>query len=254
MKTFSFFSEKGGVGKTTLTILFAAYLAYAKGFKVKVIDAEAPTFRINRFRQIDEQNLKTEGSVLYNYSKARELFQPYPIECWGKEVNMYTRQDLNDFIRKVQVEVNDDKFDYLLIDFPAGYSEMTPIRGLSMNELLDLAYIPTSTEGQERRAAYRIGKDLLANGQDVRVLWNRIDSRYIKNPDILDDAEQPFLDKAGLKHSKVRIKAFNKATLDSKDRCFVRNTVCWPERYIQMACPELKDLFEEIVAILDTKE
>ena len=76
----------------------------------------------------------------------------------------------------------------------------------------------------------------------------------MKSPEILDQSEAQIESAIGVKHSKVRIRAFNKATQASDVACFTRTTVCWPARYIEMACPDLVPLFKEIVSILDTKE
>lgn len=256
MKTFTFFSEKGGVGKTTLTIFFAAYLAYCLGKKVKVIDTEAPTFRIFEFRKKDDALLHSgQPNPLANYAKINKLpIKRYDIDCRGCAVNMYSPKDRQNLVRSIQKDINDDEYDYELLDFPAGYSENTPITDIVRNGLLDLVYIPTSTETQERRSAFIVAKHMKSMGQDVRMLWNRINPAYMKCPEILDQSEAQIESAIGIKHSKVRIKMFNKATQASDVTCFTRTTVCWPARYIEMACPDLTKLFNEIVSILDTKE
>ena len=84
-----------------------------------------------------------------------------------------------------------------------------------------------------------------------RLLWNRIQASYLKEKaEDLDESDRT-LASYGLDVSKVRIKAFNKATEASDVRCFVRNTLCWPDRYVKMVCPELIPLFDEIVEFLD---
>ena len=75
----------------------------------------------------------------------------------------------------------------------------------------------------------------------------------MKAPELLQPAEES-MKKAGLKYLKSKIKNFSKATQTADTRCFVRNTLCWPERYIEMACPEIISLLEEIKEILDAKE
>ena len=41
-KFVAFSTQKGGAGKTTLTVLAASYLHYVKGFNVAVIDCDYP--------------------------------------------------------------------------------------------------------------------------------------------------------------------------------------------------------------------
>ena len=237
MKTFSLFSPKGGCGKTTLTILFASYLHYKKGKSVKVNDYEATKYPCMRFREADQEALRQAGSPLYNYLKDRDVLEPYPIECLGKEINTYEADDILKIARAVNEEIRQDKFDYLLLDFPGGYSRFTPISCLMHNHLLDGVYIPSSTEREERINAYEIGRHFLEEGQPFRIVWNKLKKKYIEKPSLLDMAEEELLG-YDLTCSKVRIKAYNK------------NTLCWPDRYVQMYCPELIDLFEEIISFL----
>ena len=41
-KFVAFSTQKGGAGKTTLTVLAASYLYYVKGLKVLVVDCDVP--------------------------------------------------------------------------------------------------------------------------------------------------------------------------------------------------------------------
>ena len=42
----AFSTQKGGAGKTTLTVLMASYLHYIKGYDVAVIDCDFPQYSI----------------------------------------------------------------------------------------------------------------------------------------------------------------------------------------------------------------
>jgi len=55
-KYVAFSTQKGGVGKTTLTVLVASYLHYVKGFNVAVVDCDYPQYSIVEMR---ERDLKT---------------------------------------------------------------------------------------------------------------------------------------------------------------------------------------------------
>ena len=52
-KFVAFSTQKGGAGKTTLTVLVASYLYYVKGLKVLVVDCDYPQFSIEDMRQRD---------------------------------------------------------------------------------------------------------------------------------------------------------------------------------------------------------
>ena len=52
-KSVAFSTQKGGAGKTTLTVLAASYLHYVKGFNVAVIDCDYPQHSIVEMRERD---------------------------------------------------------------------------------------------------------------------------------------------------------------------------------------------------------
>ena len=50
-------TQKGGAGKTTLTVLMASYLHYVKGYDVAVIDCDFPQYSIHDMRKRDMDNI-----------------------------------------------------------------------------------------------------------------------------------------------------------------------------------------------------
>ena len=54
----AFSTQKGGAGKTTLTVLVASYLHYVKGYNVAVIDCDFPQYSIHDMRQRDRRNAR----------------------------------------------------------------------------------------------------------------------------------------------------------------------------------------------------
>ena len=46
-------TQKGGAGKTTLTVLVASYLHYVKGYNVAVVDCDFPQYSIHDMRKRD---------------------------------------------------------------------------------------------------------------------------------------------------------------------------------------------------------
>lgn len=51
----AFSTQKGGAGKTTLTVLVASYLHYVRGYNVAVIDCDFPQHSIAEMRERDMQ-------------------------------------------------------------------------------------------------------------------------------------------------------------------------------------------------------
>lgn len=51
-------SQKGGVGKSTMTVLLAGYFHYVMGYNVAVVDCDYPQFSIKALRSRDTQNVE----------------------------------------------------------------------------------------------------------------------------------------------------------------------------------------------------
>ena len=54
----AFSTQKGGAGKTTLTVLMASYLHYVKGINVGVIDCDFPQYSIDEMRRRDFKTIE----------------------------------------------------------------------------------------------------------------------------------------------------------------------------------------------------
>lgn len=255
MKVFSFFSGKGGVGKTTLTILFASFLSYYLDLNILVMDGEKPDGRIMPFRKLDLDLLNTPGSSLSWYAASNPMPTPshyYEIQEYGLAVGEYTSDNVLQYIDTITNIKTKAPHDVLLIDFPARYADNMPVRILAQKGVLDGAYVPTRLEQQERRSACIAAMGLASCGVPVKIMWNDVDADIVKRGTLLDQAEEEtaFLKKYGVSYSPTRIKHFRKASRSSEDRCFVRSTVCWPEKYVRLWCPELLTLFAEISSAL----
>ena len=53
----AFSTQKGGVGKTTFTVLAASYLYYLKGYNVAVVDCDYPQHSIAGMRKRDAEQV-----------------------------------------------------------------------------------------------------------------------------------------------------------------------------------------------------
>ena len=54
-------TQKGGAGKTTLTVLVASYLHYVKGYNVAVVDCDFPQYSIHDMRKRDMKAVMEDG-------------------------------------------------------------------------------------------------------------------------------------------------------------------------------------------------
>ena len=65
----AFSTQKGGAGKTTLTVLVASYLHYELGYDVAVVDCDYPQYSIADMRKRDLNQVEADEhykSLAYN--------------------------------------------------------------------------------------------------------------------------------------------------------------------------------------------
>lgn len=68
----AFATQKGGIGKTTLTVLTASYLHYMKGYNVAVVDCDAPQ---NSIADLRAREVKVIGESTYFKALACDHFR-----------------------------------------------------------------------------------------------------------------------------------------------------------------------------------
>ena len=67
----AFSTQKGGVGKTTFTVLVASYLYYLKGYNVAVVDCDYPQHSISAMRKREDRKSVRVGK------ECRSRWSPY---------------------------------------------------------------------------------------------------------------------------------------------------------------------------------
>ncbi|ASV32362.1 MULTISPECIES: ParA family protein [Flavobacteriaceae] len=107
-KIISVVGEKGGIGKTTLNIILASDLFYAKGKKVVLLDLDDPQYSIYNKRQRELESLDEEE---------RQSIELYPIE----PVTVATLQDT--------IVKHYGRVDYIILDLP-GSLNVEMVKGL----------------------------------------------------------------------------------------------------------------------------
>ena len=156
MKTITFYSEKGGVGKSTFSIMYASWLQ-KHGVKVGLADFND---RINRYRRAEiekreEARKKNPDIPPYDLSKA------WPISSVRvKEINELKKNGSNKPYATWlvnQLEGPLSGLDVLMCDFPGNMSggEFVEVVGF---HLLNLFVIPTERDEMTLQATLKIHK------------------------------------------------------------------------------------------------
>lgn len=254
MRTFSFFNEKGGVGKSVHTVMFASYLAYSCGAKVLVLDFENPYPRLADMRKQELDLLDDPESALSRYFRNNPRPRDfYMIQAPLKDMRFaYDQQNAADLREDIWRLIRSSAFDYILFDFPGILIQNSPAFDCCVSGQIDLVAVPFDTEPMTRKAAMTTCSFLQKCGTDVVAFWNNVSSAELSAKGFLDVGEVLF-NRFKVPVMADRIKSFAKARRDSTGNLFVRSSLCWPQRYVEMACPALEGLYASLKLRLDGK-
>lgn len=264
MKTLSFYNEKGGTGKTTLTALFCSWLAYQEKEPVIALDLDFPSFQLDAMRQNDIKVYSelAKTSPLSPVVRLCQENEPFRLGKINEKNSMFTQADLAS-IGRTLTQMREQP-GYLLLDFPGRYfggdaqgQGEDAISFLSRNGLIDLVVFPIDSDRQSIASAleisHRIRKAAQEAGrtQEVLFLWNREAQKERKGSrDWYSDSEKVFA-KMGIPVVGDRIHDVLIARRDIGTFGFIRNTLCWPRQNVAKACSNIENIFREVRARLD---
>lgn len=274
MKILSFYSEKGGMGKTTFTALFASWLAYVKKEKVIVLDFDFPGYQMYNMRNIDSillQNGDPKLTLLVGDNK------PYKVERVMAKSKGYTDEQLKEIVTNMR-KLKEKPDGYVLCDFPGSFLKNGACYQLINERLIDLVVFPIDTDRQSVSSMLNIfyimndpskmpglfsrKEDLSAgkeagvqtplHAQKVLALWNKEtqNERSKGNRDWYGPTER-LLKQMGIPICRTRMRNIEILRRDPPTFGFIRNTVCWPSDNVKQRCPYIEDIFDEIKARLD---
>lgn len=150
MKTLTFHNIKGGVGKSSFTILYASWLAYQHGLKVGVADIDS---RINTYRR-DEYEAKKRNNTI----DALVNVNPWVIAPVDRvAVAKYRKEMLPGYATWLDKEIHSGALkdcDVVLIDLPGAISGGEAIE-VTAKDLIGLYVIPTDRDSITLRVTVR---------------------------------------------------------------------------------------------------
>ena len=169
-------NQKGGVGKSTFTVLVASYLHYLKGLNVAVMDCDYPQCSVYDMRKREIRQLETN---LHYQSKAIALFdslgkQTYPIVCAKPEEAIMKAHEF--------LAGEPSGYDVVFFDLPGTINNDGVI---STFMSMDYVFVPMapSRMSMESTLSFIIPvSELLAEHKDlnlkaIHLFWNRVDGR-----------------------------------------------------------------------------
>ncbi len=215
----SFSTQKGGVGKTTITTLLASLLHYRMGYNVLVIDCDFPQHSLAKMR---ERDLKTVMLNEYHKKAAFRQFQSinkkaYPIiKCRAEEALNEALQ----YIQKSPVHWN-----IIFFDLPGTANTKGVLTTL---KAMDFIFSPITADRLVVESGLGFAKAFLElpetentnKDQVLRLFWNQVDGR---EKTILYEAYQQVIATLGLSIMETRIidsKRFRKESDDTSNYIF----------------------------------
>lgn len=227
----SFFSAKGGTGKTTFNMSMASFLKYHLGKAVIVLDADTPEYNLynSRVRELDykRKNGGIDESALYPVWKVLDV-TPEGIESLAGKL---------DALR--------GSVDYVLIDFPGSCVKDDAIWTFARKGVLDLVVIPVDMDPMVLASALQLAEIFTHTGQKVLLFFNKV---HGKIPSEKYDAVAELFRSRGFRMSECRIKNALAMSRDAESGSnYLRSTICFPEKTVRDLNPQLIDLFKEVI-------
>lgn len=174
-KYVAFSTQKGGAGKTALTVLVASYLHYVRGYNVAVIDCDYPQHSINEMR---EHDLKMVESDEYYKGMAYEQITRLEGKKFYPVVESSPQEALND----AEAQCEREDYDFVFFDLPGTLNNRDVVIALANMDYI-IAPIAADRLIMESTLNYMISvRDNIMNTGKTNIkamylLWNMVDGR-----------------------------------------------------------------------------
>ena len=243
----AFSTQKGGMGKTAVTVLTASYLHYVCGYHVAVIDCDFPQHSI-----VQERKRDGESIMKNNYFKrmAYEMYnslgiKAYPVKSSTPENAVEQAQAL--------IESSGKKFDVIFFDLPGTLNSRGVIKTLAA---MNYIFTPISADRlvleSTLQYAVLLNQNIISVGKGyirgLHLFWNMVDSRE-KTP--LYQAYEDAIAELGLQIMKTSLPnsiRFRKEMSEEKNTIF-RSTL-FPADKALLKGSNVEELANEIGQIL----
>ena len=245
-KFVAFSTQKGGAGKTTLTVTMASYLYYCMGLKIIVVDCDYPQYSINDMREREKMLLELSPSFKKTFSDTllRTKLKPFPVLVCPPEEAMKKVRDL--------IEEGED-VDIVFFDLPGTVNNRGVVNVVNGMEMV---VVPIAADNVvlESSLAFALKlQEWLTTGRSqikgLYMLWNMMDAR--EKTDLYDRYEKLF-EELGLATLRTKVpdtKKYRREGSETLERAVLRSTVMPPDKTL-LKGTRLTELADEILKIL----
>lgn len=246
----AFSNQKGGVGKSTFTVLLASYLYYVKGIDVAILDCDSPQHSLDSERQ---RELNDVGHSPHLSAMAAEL----TAKC-GKHPYAILPVKLEEAVDYMKLYIeSDERPQILFLDLPGTMNNVHVVRIISN---CDYVFCPMAADKYEiestigycnyiRDKIITTGKD---NLKEVYILWNRIDAR--ERTELYHEYDE-FLELLNIAPLKTTIPSsvrFKKSLSVNPQKLVFRSTLFPPDKSL-LKGSNIEQLADEITSIIGVK-
>jgi cellulose biosynthesis protein BcsQ len=239
----AFSTQKGGMGKTALTVLMASHLHYAKNYHVGIIDCDYPQHSISKMRKRDsELVMKDDYFKRMAYRQFSTLgIKAYPVKESTAEKALQDAKNL--------MENSEREFDIIFFDLPGTLNSGGVIKTLAA---MDYIFSPVSADRlvleSTLQYAIMLNDNLITtnkgNIKGLYLFWNMVDGREKTS---LYEAYEKAISELGLPIMKTLLpdsKRFRKEVSDERKTVF-RSTL-FPIDKALLKGSNIEELVEEI--------
>lgn len=244
----AFSTQKGGIGKSALTVLTASYMHYILGRSVAIVDCDYPQYSIMEMRKRDSE------LILQDKHFKRLAFQQF--KTIGKKAYPVVMSSPVDAIETAKnlLEGTEEKFDIVFFDLPGTMNSKGVVKTLSY---MDYIFAPVSADRLVLEStisfASSINENLMSVGRSkirgLYLLWNLVDGREKTN---LYDVYDKVINEMGLPILKTFIpdtKRFRRE-LNGVHKQIFRSTLFPPDKLLVKGS-QIDKLVEEIETIIN---
>jgi cellulose biosynthesis protein BcsQ len=172
----AFSTQKGGMGKTAVTVLTASYLHYVKGYRVAVMDCDYPQHSIVKERKRDE------SLVTGNDHFKRMAIELYRVG--GMKAYRVQGSTAETAIRDAQalLAASEKPFDVIFFDLPGTLNSKGVVQTLAA---MDYIFTPVSADRfvleSTLQYATMLNENIISVGRGrikgLHLFWNMVDGR-----------------------------------------------------------------------------
>ncbi|MDC7217560.1 MAG: AAA family ATPase, partial [Spirochaetales bacterium] len=169
----AFATQKGGVGKTTFTVLTASYLHYEKGLNVLVVDCDYPQYSILQMREREIETVSKDRQL-----KALAYEQFTRLDKKAYSILKASAESAMDILKEFLGQTK-ETIDLVLFDVPGTVNTSGMYKLLSE---MDVFLVPISADRVVLESSLNFAKALGKMIKDspqkqLYLFWNLVDKR-----------------------------------------------------------------------------